>query len=65
MVLLNDVVEIAATANSNRLPPRIDFGQQPQRPMARGIPIEIHPAWETKTLRIAGFSAFPRRHEMP
>jgi hypothetical protein len=51
MILLDDVVEVAATAHDDGLPPRVFLAQQPQRPVARGVTVEVHFARPSRPMR--------------
>src|SRR3979411_2153616 len=51
MILLDDVVEVAATAHDDGLPPRVFLAQQPQRPVARGVAVEVHFARPSRPMR--------------
>lgn len=51
MVLLDDVVEIAATPDDDASPPCIFLAQQTQRSVARDIAIEVYfarPSWQVR-----------------
>src|SRR5690242_5217549 len=50
VVLFDDIVEIPAEANGDRLPPWIFIAQQPQRPMTRGIAVQVHGSRPLKSI---------------
>lgn len=51
MVLLDDVVQVAARAHDDRLRPRIILAQQPQRTVARDVAVRIDLARPVRQMR--------------
>ena len=59
MVLLDNIVEEAAAAHQNGLPSGVFLAQQPDRPVARRIAIQVHFARPPAGDRLAEKRLYP------